>query len=135
MATYTIAGSISAVRRAGKRGVDTRDAFVLHQEEFQDDITNNLGPEINTVIGEMNTVIADVNSYAVSADTSKNTAISKATEALNSSNDALTYRNDAVAAKEAIDGYVIPTEATLSPAAINDLINKHKLETFLGFNF
>ena len=49
--------------------------------------------------------------------------------------DALLYRNDTKAYRDEVMGYVIPTDATYTPAQIDSLVDNHKLENFLGFNF
>jgi len=45
------------------------------------------------------------------------------------------YRNETKAYRDEVMSYVVPTEATLSPEAIKDLVNKHRTENFFGFNF
>lgn len=84
---------------------------------------------------QMNVLRNEVNAYATSANDSKNVAATHATNALSYKDLALIYRNDALAAKLAIDGYVVPTEATYSPATIDAKIANTRLESFLGFNF
>jgi len=51
------------------------------------------------------------------------------------SKSAQTARNDAVEAKETIESYVIPEEATLSEDAIYALVQDIKTDLFFGFNF
>jgi len=82
----------------------------------------------NTNVVNYNNDILTINNISDLVATSKTTTFGYM-------NSTLTYRNEAKVYRDEINGYVIPTEATLSPTAINDLIDTHKLENFLGFTF
>lgn len=81
----------------------------------------------DVIIG-LNSTIETINGNAVQV-------ASDTTKTREYRDEVVVLRNDAVQAKTVIESYVIPTEATLSELAINDLVNTHRLENFLGFNF
>ena len=98
--------------------------------------------QINPVIESMNISISLTNDAYVDINRFRDEALNYSNEskgARNSSqeyrDESLLYRNEALSAKDEISEYVIPTEATLSPDAINLLVDNHRLENFLGFNF
>jgi len=81
-----------------------------------------------TVIDNMNGVIDTMNGWYIAVD-------ADAKSALDSKNLALTYRNDTEAYRNEVMGYVIPTDATYTPAEIDKKNETQNLENFLGFNF
>jgi len=98
--------------------------------------------QISPVIDSMNVVIGEINISTEEAHKYRDESLNYSSESKNARDLALTYRddaqtarNDAIAAKEKIDEYVIPEDATLSPDAINALVDKQKFESFLEFNF
>jgi hypothetical protein len=112
----------------GKRGVQTRDLFVTTQELAQDRLSGEFATKMNSMAADINSVATIMDSQAYTVNEDKN--LTKVYR-----DDAQLFRNDAVAARDTIFGYVVPTNATLTPDAINALVDSHRLENFLGFNF
>ena len=119
----------------GKRGVQTRDEFVLTQETAQDKLAgewstniNQMGVEFNLLAGDMNVKYAACVNYEVATKGYRDTTN-------NYKNETLLYRNETKDYRDEVMGYVIPTEATLSENEIRNLDQTHRLEDFLGFNF
>ena len=52
---------ISTIPAAGKRGIDTRDAFVTKQEAFQDHLQLTTVSELNTYKDQANAVAGEIN--------------------------------------------------------------------------
>jgi len=117
------------------RQSDTPIAFAQNVYEYQLWIDAHFTPESKLMASQMNELRDEVNDYNISAKSSKDVAGAYATDALTYKNEAQLYRNEALAAKESIDGYLLPTEATYSPATIDNKIQNTRLESFLGFNF
>ena len=90
-----ITQNITAIPKAGKRGIDTRDAFVIKQEAFQDALTDTFVTEINAFRTQANTLEANVNNKESSATQSATTATTKASEASSSATSALASKNAA----------------------------------------
>jgi len=90
--------------------------------------------EMNTQNNANNVIATQVSQDATASASSAEEARISKEESLNYKNEANDARNDAVSAKESIEDYVIPTEATLSPDAINTLVEKTKTDIFFGFN-
>ena len=88
---------ITAIPKAGKRGIDTRDAFVTKQEAFQDALTDTFVTEINAFRTQANTLETNVNNKEASAIQSATTATTKANEASTSATTAATKANEASA--------------------------------------
>ena len=55
-----ITQNITSILKAGKRGVDIRDAFVLKQEAFQDALTDTFVTEINNFRTQANSLETNV---------------------------------------------------------------------------
>ena len=91
--------------------------------------------QINPVLLSMNTSITQMNTSFDMINGYYNATKTYNEQSYGYRNECLTYRNDALSAKEAIEGYVVPTEATLNPDEIKALVDNHRLDDFLGFNF
>jgi len=116
------------LHRADVSTIADRNAFVASYEIGMDYLSQNTIGEFNTIINQLN--VFSTEAYGIGQSIGADADLVQGYR-----NDTLTYRNDAISAKNAIDGYVIPTEATLSADAINALDETHRLEIFLGFNF
>jgi hypothetical protein len=124
---------ISILPTAPQLGQD-QNTFDTNTSNFLPAI-NNWRTEINTLSTQINIVRNEINVFQINAKGSQDAAATHATNALSYKNDALLYRNDALAAKQSIDGYVIPTNATYTPEQIDTKIQNTRLESFLGFTF
>ena len=82
----------------------------------------------NASIAVQNSSYSEINGWNINVNTKHN-------EIVISASDTLKYRNDAVSARDEIKGYVVPTNATYTPAEIDNKIQNTRLESFLGFNF
>jgi|GEM_PF-3864126 len=108
---------------------------------FSQDMDTRLSEEnsritqMNTQTTENNTLALQVAADKVVVENSKAIVIQKVEEANDNIALSLQYRNEAIAAKESIDGYIVPTEATYTPSTIDTKIQNTRLENFLGFNF
>ena len=88
-----ITQNITAIPKAGKRGIDTRDAFVTKQEAFQDALTDTFVTEINNFRTQANDLETNVNNKEASAIQSATIATTKASEASSSASSALDSKN------------------------------------------
>ena len=105
-----------------------QDEFVTKYEATNDHLSNNTVVEVNAICNEIDVVASEINVMNSETNANKN-------DTLDYKNTALVYRNEAIQAKEAIDGYVVPTSATYTPEQINALNNTQDLENFLNFKF
>jgi len=105
-----------------------QDEFVTKYEATNDHLSNNTVVEVNAICDEIDVVASEINVMNSETNANKN-------DTLDYKNTALVYRNEAIQAKEAIDGYVVPTNATYTPEQINALNNTQDLENFLNFKF
>ena len=105
-----------------------QDEFVTKYEATNDHLSNNTVVEVNAICNEIDVVASEINVMNSETDANKN-------DTLDYKNTALVYRNEAIQAKQAIDGYVVPTNATYTPEQINALNNTQDLENFLNFKF
>ena len=110
-------------------------------ERFRSNATYSWGvfpsilESINASIDATNYVHEDMTTLRNETNEYKNNAYSYMNYSKEYSVSAQSARNDAIAAKEFIEGYVIPEEATLSSDAINKLDDEHRADVFFGFNF
>jgi hypothetical protein len=88
-----------------------------------------------TKAGEASALALQVAADKVVVENNKAIVVQKVEESNDNLALSLQYRNEAVAAKQSIDGYVIPTNATYTPETIDTKIQNTRLESFLGFNF
>ena len=90
-------------------------------------------------VGNMATALEEyrlqANSLQVDINGVRLTTLGYKNDALDYKDTALVYRNEAIQAKQAIDGYVVPTNATYTPGQIDALNNTQDLENFLNFKF
>ena len=105
-----------------------QDEFVTKYEATNDHLSNNTVVEVNAICDEIDVVASEINVMNSETNANKN-------DTLDYKNTALVYRNEAIQAKQAIDGYVVPTNATYTPEQINALNNTQDLENFLNFKF
>ena len=105
-----------------------QDEFVTKYEATNDHLSNNTVVEVNAICNEIDVVASEINVMKSETNANKN-------DTLDYKNTALVYRNEAIQAKQAIDGYVVPTNATYTPEQINALNNTQDLENFLNFKF
>ena len=105
-----------------------QDEHVTKYEATNDHLSNNTVVEVNAICDEIDVVASEINVMKSETNANKN-------DTLDYKNTALVYRNEAIQAKQAIDGYVVPTNATYTPEQINALNNTQDLENFLNFKF
>lgn len=105
-----------------------QDEFVTKYEATNDHLSNNTVVEVNAICNEIDVVASEINVMNSETNANKN-------DTLDYKNTALVYRDEAIQAKQAIDGYVVPTNATYTPEQINALNNTQDLENFLNFKF
>jgi hypothetical protein len=108
----TISQTITNLGPVAKRGTVSRGEYVASREDWEDHLTQVTVGEINTWSTQANAVRNEVNSNASIAQTSATTATTKASIAT-------TAASTAEAAKNAIQGYVVPTEATYTYSDID----------------
>jgi len=73
-----ITQTLSSLPQAGKRGVQTRNAFVAAQEAFQDALSGVFVTEANTLSSQINTVADEVNTNQLLAKSYKDAASTSA---------------------------------------------------------
>ena len=105
-----------------------QDEFVTKYEATNDHLSNNTVVEVNAICNEIDVVASEINVMNSETNANKN-------DTLDYKNTALVYRDEAIQAKQAIDSYVVPTNATYTPEQINALNNTQDLENFLNFKF
>ena len=119
-----------------------QDEFVTKYEATNDHLSNNTVVEVNAICNEIDVVASEISVMKSETNAIKNitdgirlTTLGYKDDALDYKNTALVYRNEAMQAKEVIDGYVVPTNATYTPGQIDALNNTQDLENFLNFKF
>ena len=119
-----------------------QDEHVTKYEATNDHLSNNTVVEVNAICNEIDVVASEINVMKSDTNDIKNTTdgirlttLGYKNDALDYKDTALVYRNEAIQAKQAIDGYVVPTNATYTPEQINALNNTQDLENFLNFKF
>ena len=105
-----------------------QNEFVTKYEATNNHLSNNTVVEVNAICDEIDVVASEINVMNSETNANKN-------DTLDYKNTALVYRDEAIQAKQAIDGYVVPTNATYTPEQINALNNTQDLENFLNFKF
>ena len=122
--------------------VNKPDPNTQNPDVLEQTINNFINTDLPLFIEEANATATDISdkhseilTKASLVDGWNTNVNTKYTEILGYADATLQYRNDALAAKQTIESYVVPTNATYTPAEIDDKNETQNLEQFLGFTF
>lgn len=134
-----ITQNITSIPKAGKRGVDTRDSFVLKQEAFQDALTDTFVTEINNFRTQANGLETNVNNKeasaiqaATTATTQAGIATAKAKEASTSAGKALTSRNQAETLKNQAGTFAQQAQESVESIDEPNIVRRTGNQTIAG---
>jgi len=111
-------------------GIDINAVSAYIAQALADTIENRDESKAEALV-----IMAQTNDIKNTTDAIRLTTLGYKNDTLGYKNTALVYRNEAIQAKEAIAGYLVPTNATYTPEQINALNNQQDLENFLNFKF
>lgn len=106
---------ISPLSPPGIHGVDAKDIFVVKWETFNDQLRLDFVVQANAMADEINIVSANISASAEAVDFQSRQVAEQSQQV---SNNAAKVEQ----AKQEVEEYVIPTEATYNPKSIDDKV-------------
>ena len=115
--------TLSTIPSFGKRGTQVRDVFVTAQEAAQDHMSGTFGTDMLAIRIATNAASEEIEETGIAVAGGVAQVARDKVTVISAKEDSESARDVAVSAKNEIQSYVVPIEATYSPETIAAMID------------